>query len=55
MIDASGSIHVQDMAALKTLIRKVTSKFVISADGEFSYCSVLLKIKTFLLYSFFTF
>ena len=35
MIDVSGSIMQPDLAALKTLISKVISQFVITADGEF--------------------
>ena len=35
MIDVSGSILQPDLAALKTLISKVISQFVITADGEF--------------------
>lgn len=35
MVDVSGSIIQSDLAALKTLISKVISQFVITADGEF--------------------
>jgi len=34
MVDASGSIHTHDFGALKNMIQKVTSQFVISSTGN---------------------
>ena len=35
MVDASGSIHTYDFGALKDMIIKVTSQFVLSSAGKF--------------------
>ena len=38
MFDASGSIHTHDFTALKNMIQKVTSQFVVSSTGNIFYC-----------------
>ena len=38
MFDASGSIHTNDFGALKNMIQKVTSQFVITSTGNTFSC-----------------
>ena len=38
MFDASGSIHTNDFSALKNVIQKVTSQFVITSTGNIFSC-----------------
>ena len=38
MFDASGSIQTHDFTALKNMIQKVTSQFVISSTGNIFSC-----------------
>ena len=54
MVDVSGSIIQLDLAALKTLISKVISQFVITADGEFFFLqlNVVQNLVTFFRFVF---